>query len=263
MGKHNSSSTRVVPVFDKLFASDPSGASWLDALIELGSRHEIVSTISGGQRLVPGHRRCWGMEEIALPAPESLLEYLVQNISFAQVNASKKKGDTLVKRTALASRDPAIVAEALATLRSGKRGRKWFVLEGESRPDAFLETEQLVICIEGKRTERTCTTHTTWMPRRSQLVRHMDAARDAYPGKRVLGLLIVEGDGSRADAVAPSASWCAESAAQYAPKMLRDSLPHRSDVERAEIEAGILGVTTWQAVCARNHLPWPPAPDPI
>jgi len=135
-----------------------------------------------------------------------------------------------------------------------------FVLEGESRPDALLETDTYVICIEGKRTEAVCTTHTTWMRTRSQLVRHMDAAIEAFPGKRVLGMLIVEGDGD-ATATTPSAHWQTECAAQTESTMLLDSLPHRNAIQREQIARGIVGVTTWQAVCQRFRLPWPPAAD--
>lgn len=257
MGKKDSSKTRVEPVFDDLIASDASGASWLDDLIALGSRDEIVGTIEKGQRLLSTEKRRWGADEISLPAPLSLLEYLVENIDLARVAAAGDHGETLVKRTALAAKDQATVSEALTALHRGIRGRKWFVLEGESRPDALLETEQLVVCVEGKRTERSCTTHTTWMPHRSQLVRHMDASLDAFPGKRVLGLLIVEGDGK--DGFAPSEHWLRQCSAQYSPSMLESSLPHRHSGERIRIAEGILGVTTWQAVCASNNLPWPPA----
>jgi hypothetical protein len=262
MGTKDSSKTRVAPVFDALFTSDATGGSWVDGLLALGSRSEVVATVAKAQRLVPEHERRWGSNEALLSAPSLLLEYLVHNVDHAQVAASGDEGEVLTKRTALADRDADTVDKALAALRSGKRGRKWFVLEGASRPDALLETDDAIICIEGKRTEAGCTTHTTWMKCRSQLVRHMDAAREAYSSKRVLGLLIVEGDGD-AQAVVPSQFWRDECSAQYAPAMLQGSLPHRSESERQEIANGILGVTTWQAICAGNNLPWPPAPDVI
>jgi hypothetical protein len=190
------------------------------------------------------------------------LEHLVTNVDSARVASAGDTGTTLAKRQALAEKDPRTIADAIGQLRSGKRGRRWFVLEGESRPDALLETDDLVICIEGKRTEATCTTETTWMKRRSQLIRHMDAATAAFPTKRVLGLLIVEGTGDGTARI-PSEHWQSESGAQYAPDMLADSLPHRSHEEQENIASGMLGITTWQAVCAEFGIPWPPAPDVI
>lgn len=260
MGKYDSSRTRVAPLFDALFARDDSGQSWLDAMLALGSRSEVVATFPKGQRLISNHGRRWGEFEAKLPAPISLLEYLVRNLDPTLVEASHDSGGTRNRRLALATRDPATIEHALAKLRKGERGRHWFVLEGESRPDALLETTDLVLCIEGKRTEAGCTTHTGWMSRRSQLLRHIDAALDAYPGKRVLGLLIVEGDG-RADARSPSPFWISECAAQHEQSMLDDSLPHRNATERKRIADGVLGVTTWQAACAAVNVPWNALPD--
>ena len=262
MGPYSSSKTRVAPLFDSLLQRDASGSTWLDSLLSLGSRNDGNAILPRGQRLVPEHRRRWGEDEVAFPAPLSLLEHLVQHIDTELVEASRDVGDARARRLALARRDPAIVAEALQRLRAGERGRYWFVLEGESRPDALLETENLVLCVEGKRTELGCTTHTSWMRRRSQLVRHMDAAVEHYPTKKILGLLIVEGAGGQ-HATEPSAHWIAECAAQYESSMISDSLPHRSEDVRRRIAAGILGVTTWQAVCAATNIDWASLPNAV
>lgn len=204
-----------------------------------------------------------GREEYALPAPPALLEYLVQNITLDQVNASGDATDVLARRTALAQRDRVAIAEAVGEIRAGKRGKRWFILEGDSRPDALLETSDLVLVIEGKRTEGSCTSQTKWMGTRSQLIRHLDAASDAFPGKRVLGLLVVEGDESKAAATTPSVFWNQQSVAQYETEILNASLPHRTTAQRKAIASGILGVTTWQAICAAIGLPWPPSGDVV
>jgi hypothetical protein len=262
MGRYDSSKTRVAPLFDLLLRRDVSGASWLDPLLSLGSRRDIVARAPRNQRLVAGHGRRWGDEEVSLDAPLSLLEHLVQNIDSSLLDASSGAGEARVRRAALAQCDPATVADALRRLRAGERGRHWFVLEGESRPDALLETPDLVVCIEGKRTETGCTTHTSWMRRRSQLVRHMDAAVERFPTKTVLGLLIVEGPG-KAEATQPSPHWIAECATQYESSMIHDSLPHRSADGRARIAGGILGVTTWQASCAATGVDWASLPNAV
>jgi hypothetical protein len=261
MGKQDSSKTRVVPVFDQLLDADPTGKSWLDELIGLGSRVDIVATVPKGQTLVANHGPRWGKHEASIPAPHKLLEYLVMNLSPKRVESSKNTGEVWTKRKALADDDAVMINDAVTELRKGKRGRRWFVLEGPSRPDALLEGEQIVLCVEGKRTEASCTTETTWMEIRSQLVRHMDAAMDRFPNKRILGLLIVEGDGSIG--VSPSPFWIAQSEAQYASRSIDASLPHRSQGQRRRISDGIVGVTTWQAVCSTFSLGWPPSPDVI
>ena len=135
------------------------------------------------------------------------------------------------------------------------------MLEGHSSPDATLEMTDAVLVIEGKRTQRSCTSKTKWMGARSQLVRHMDAALDHFPGKQMFGLLLIEGDGG-SDAVMPSQYWKEQSDAQHSISLLTASLPHRTRIDRECIKQGILGVATWQAVCDQNGLYWPPGIDP-
>ncbi|MBK7593849.1 MAG: hypothetical protein IPJ11_01065 [Gemmatimonadetes bacterium] len=257
MGELNSSKTRVVPVFKKLFAADPSGASWLPALIGLGSRADQVPAPEGPHRLTPRHAATWGKDELSLPAPKALLKHLVEIVTPEQVNASGAKGETHTKREALARRDTAVLHEAIAHIDAGHLGRKWWVLEGPSCPDATLEMPNAVIVIEGKRTEATTTSKTTWMQGRSQLIRHMDAAMEQWPKKQVFGLLIVEGNGE-ADAVEVPAAWRTMSDVQTSKGVLDSSLPHRTTAEKTLFAKRDLGVTTWQAVCKQFGLAWPP-----
>jgi hypothetical protein len=136
---------------------------------------------------------------------------------------------------------------------------RWFVLEGDSFPDAFLETEALVLVVEGKRTERSTTTKTKWMKKRSQLIRHMDAAWEVAAGRTVLGLLLVEGE--EENPLAVPKQWARASDNQLCPDLLDPSLPHRTDEERQAIAAGVLGVATWQRVCHEFSIDWPPVRD--
>jgi hypothetical protein len=225
--------------------------------MRLGSRSANVRLESITPRLVPGHRPTWGRQERVLPAPLTLLEYLVQHVTEQQVESSGDVGAVRDRRHALARHDSHAVEEALNLLRSERFGRHWYVLEGRSRPDATLEMPNAVLVLEGKRTERTCTSTTKWMRLRSQLVRHMDAAQDAFPTKRILGLLVVEGDAS-SNPMTPSQHWRDQSEAQHSTEMLEQSLPHRTPIERKQLADGVLGVATWQAVCAQNGIPWPP-----
>jgi hypothetical protein len=165
------------------------------------------------------------------------------------------------KRRKLVAKDAATIAEALALLEQPLRPRTWYVLEGRSQPDAFLEAESVIIVIEGKRTERKATEVTTWMPRRSQMLRHMDAAWEIRGAKRILGLMIVEGDGP--NAVQPSNYWLSEANRQIDVESLSESLPHRPAGVRQQLADGFLGVTTWQAVCQVFSIQWPPFQDAV
>ncbi len=258
MGRKDSSQTRVAPLFDQLHKRDPSGETWLYQLLALGSRPEATARIPIRSRLIDKHPKHWGSTEASLPAPAGLLEYLVQNMDEELVSKCKDSGTVLANRESLARREQTMIDKALRSLREGKRGKTWFVLEGPSRPDALLETSEFLVCIEGKRTEAACTTHTSWMKQRSQLLRHMDAAMEKYPSKDIFGLLIVEGpaDGARE-------YWKAQCDAQVESDMVNASLPHRSIEQRAQLATGVLGVTTWQAVCAATNVDFASLPDEI
>lgn len=262
MGRLDSTKTRVAPVFDRLLHCDPTGTAWLDRLIRLGSRVREVNLPSSAGELKPGHTRTWGEYEQPLSPPLELLEWLVQNVSAEAVEESKSRTSeaTFQKRRSLARRDPDVVQDALTQLRAGKRGKAWFVLEGPSCPDAYLETDSLVVVVEGKRTEQSTTCNTTFMPKRSQLIRHMDAAWEIADGRRVLGLLLVEGESPNPMLVPER--WSTASDEQIQPALLVPSLPHRTAEERDVIAGGVLGVATWQRICEKFNIEWPPFEDP-
>ena len=260
MGRLDSSKTRVAPVFDRLFDCDPTGAVWLDRLIRLGTRASEVDLPSPIGELVPGHLQTWGEEERSLSPPLGLLEWLIENVTTDAVAKSVASEESRRKRLALAHRDPDVVQEALTRLRAGERGKRWFVLEGESCPDAYIETDSIILVVEGKRTERSTTSKTTFMQKRSQLIRHTDAAREVAGGRRVLGLLLVEGESP--DPILVPKRWSSASDEQLRPEFLVCSLPHRTAEERDIIAGGILGVATWQRVCQEFSIEWPPVEDP-
>ena len=194
-----------------------------------------------------------------------LLEWLVQNISTEAVAKSGSQGETREKRLALADGDPEVLCEALYNLRQLSAGksvpRKWFILEGPSYPDAFLETDTLILVVEGKRTEKSLETETTWMEYRPQLIRHMDAAQVVARGRGVLSLLLVEGEAD--DPMTVPEKWTRGIEQHLQPDLLASCLPHRSDRECQNIASGVLGIATWQRVCDEFSICWPPAEDEI
>lgn len=174
---------------------------------------------------------------------------MVLNAARLQSTTLGSSPTTIAKRQALLRRDPNVVAEALACLtRPACPAKAWYVLEGLSQPDAYLETPEVLVVIEGKRTEGGSTTHTSWMPRRHQMLRHMNCAWELRGQRAVLGFFIVEGQDG-VDAVTVPAHWQMAACATMTPGALDDSLPHRTAAERQAIAAGFLGVTTWQQLC--------------
>jgi hypothetical protein len=246
VGAFDSSRTRVAPVFNRLLMRDPTGRSWLQRLLELpryGSKNASPRTDSA---LV----RCgWWPEEVQLPAPEGLLSWLVDNLP--------ELGTAEGKRARLAAGDPETLAEARRLLeRRDPRStaRAWYVFEGPTSVDAYLETPGLIVLIEGKRTERGPTTRTTYMPTRHQLLRNLDAGWDIRGERDIVAMFIVEGDEVSDD-------WQSFARATISREALDGSLPHRASKERAAIAEAFLGVTTWQIMCREFGIPFPPEED--
>jgi len=195
MGERNSTETRVMPVFDELLARQPEG--WITRLVQLVSPSHATFS-AAGELLDWG----WGEDEVPLQAPRSLLTALVSRATELMTpppdgRFGSNSPTARQKRAALFGGDDDIRREALRLLnrkRVPKRG--WYVFEGETWPDVFIETEHAVVVIEGKRTEASITTCTTWMPITHQMLRHLDAALEIAAGRKPIGFFIVEGEGN-------------------------------------------------------------------
>lgn len=242
----------MAPVFNRLLERDRTGTSWLPRLLEL-PQHGSAET--GPPHLSGLTRHGWWPNEVQLPAPAGLLAWLLENLPPLE--------DAAGKRAQLLGGDPATLAQAhelLARRPTTSTDRAWFVFEGPTSVDAYLETPELILLVEGKRTERGPTTHTTYMPVRHQILRNLDAAWDLRGKRATVGMFIVEGKG---DGDEVPKDWQDFAVASTSADVLAASMPHRSSEERAAIGDGFLGVTTWQIVCRAFGLPFPPVSDGI
>jgi len=241
------------------------GATMVDGLggdpirADVAVRDGRIAGIGEVGFLPADHPAWWGRSERALRPPLALLRWLVRHASEPASAKAWGADTTRRRRKLLVRRDPKTVQQALELLDGKIPRRAWYVLEGESRPDACLQTDRMLLVVEGKRTEPKATTTTTWMKRRSQLVRHMDSAWEGRGNRRVFGLLVVEAQ--HVDRVPPD--WTRETDAEFSKANLVSSLPHRTPQERDDIAAGFLGTTTWQMVCRKLSLPWPPGVDTL
>jgi hypothetical protein len=239
MGRFDSSLTRAAPVFNKLMDRDPSGLSWVNPLLRLAEPEcsvlpDIKPIIEWG----------WGTTEHGLRPPTTLLEWLVRNPNSLRLEGLKQsRGRTRRLRELLIGGDCEVQCKALDRLQKPHRDRAWFVFEGVTKPDVYLETQNAIIVIEGKRTEADITRYTTWMPVRHQMLRHIDSAWDKRGGRVVLGMFVVEANGGDVEVPQRWREVCAET---VRPDVVDSSLPHRSPAERNEIAKAYIGVTTWQ-----------------
>jgi hypothetical protein len=92
---------------------------------------------------------------------------------------------TLEKRSRLLAEESAVRDEALKELtKVGAAGSKykWWAFEGFTSVDCWLETETLLLLIEGKRTD-TVSASTDWYPIRNQVVRILEGAQMCLPAR--------------------------------------------------------------------------------
>lgn len=241
-GPNDSSLRRVTLVFDKL-ASQPG--DWVRQLLTCPGLTLADDLKLSALDLRFDGQRHWGAKEKPLLPPLSLLSWLVRHPTPPLARAPQ------LERQRLAAGDPEAVAAALCGLRSGGSGKAWYILEGPTCPDVYLETPDALIVVEGKWTEPGPTLDTTWMPGRHQIWRHIDAAWEIRGRRQVFGFFIV--DGADAEGALPPLweSACIEARSEAA---LASSLPHRGAIELAAIARCFIGATTWQAVCRRFGL---------
>jgi hypothetical protein len=256
MGKKDSSKTRVVPVFDFLYQKDKTGISWLPKLLSLpqgGNPIRLPANCNFSIEHVG-----WDRNEMKLDPPISLLSWLIRHPrkpTSGKLSSNKTKAK---KRQEWIEGSDSRMAEALDLLYSNPNGEDWHIFEGQSQPDVFIQTSDLLIVIEGKRTERKPTTITKWMMGRHQMLRHIDCGWEIRGKRNVIGFFIVEGTGEKGNI---PTSWLDYAKATINYDSIASSLPHRRPEERKSIASCFAGVTTWQLLCREFGIDWKQLPD--
>ena len=119
--------------------------------------------------------------------------------------------------------------------------RHWFLFEGFTHPDIFIEGEDYVIVCEGKWTEPNVTTKTTHLSAdgesRNQMVRHIQGALN-YSDKKVYGFYIVD----------ESCNYKNELTEDCFKKQLERETVRIPDSEKEKILDSFCGYTTWQEI---------------
>jgi hypothetical protein len=193
--------------------------------------------------------------EYSVPPPTAFLRWLLRNPRKLEWPTNTKgvrrtfKKATQDRRSSLVDGDgrqrAAVQEEALAELKvkgvRGSRG-KWWAFEGFTEVDYALMTDRLLLFVEGKRTEP-ISSSTDWYPRRSQLVRNLEAARESADGRIAALLLITE-----------------EPVKELDDQTVEASLPHLED-EWTAVMGAYLGQTTWCALGDALDVPCGNLPD--
>jgi hypothetical protein len=256
MGMKDSSETRVVPVFERIYSGDTTGKTWLPRLLCLPTEgnHISISRILEFSIQDKG----WGRNEKKLEPPVSLLSWLIRHPHMPANSILSLNLDKEQKRRELIDGSQTRLREALNLLRNNPAKEDWHIFEGKTQPDVFIETPDILVVIEGKRTESETTKYTKWMHGRHQMLRHIDCAWEIKGRKQVFGFFIVEGEGRNPDL---PQSWLKQVRTTMSQDAIRSSLPHRGPEEQAAIAGCFAGATTWQRVCAEFGIDWEQLPD--
>jgi hypothetical protein len=243
MGKYDSSRTRVQPVFRQLLERDPTGESWLSDLLRSAS---LAGQLGDGVIRDPGVLINEGRTRFEYPAPPSdaFLRWLLLHPQWLRwpvksMNEIEYGEDTQRRRERLLGKfgpgeQTAAQREALAELdKLGASGsaRRWWAFEGFTKVDFCIQTDRLVVFVEGKRTEKLSASN-DWFASRSQLVRNLE--------------VIAEVAGARACGVILAVEHLLD---DLEDDTLVDSTPHLTSEQRTAVRRRYLGQARWCDIC--------------
>lgn len=255
MGDKNSSATRVQPVLNELL--DRAPAQWIERLCAMAAktRPGVQVPTNIGSPIpseVPTERstRERKVFERVVPPPTAFLRWLLLNPERMEIpnqSFGTRSEDAMKWRKKLFSTEERAeaIAEGIRQLeRVGAKGsrRTWWAFEGFTHVDCCLMTENLVLFVEGKRTE-TVSPATRWFKQRSQLWRNVETADEFAAGKPSAVILAVETDGD------------GQKALREADRSVEKSYPHLPPQRREELSRHLLGFVTWSSIVSEFGLP--------
>ncbi len=274
MGKYDSSRLKVVPVFSALLKANLWSQFFecvnVHATVGDGNCVEKTLKLPVFEEHEPevrfGDKSSVGQGEKALPPKVDLLKWIVQNCTDSRYVKSPKQGTSQERKdlfTCPHKREEAVKAITELSNQHGITAqgeannfpRKWYILEGASRPDVYIETATFILVIEGKLTERTFTTSTSWLKHRDQMIRHMDALypMEGSPSKPIFGLYILPSESdyynvfrSKDHPIFPDLPG---KICRYQDfSIWKESLPHRKSDTIGQMYSHFLGYITWESL---------------
>jgi hypothetical protein len=179
--------------------------------------------------------------EKPFPPPPRFLRWLIENPDKMTWGKGKFSKETLLKREKLFGKHGETAAhearqEAIDELtRYGSEGsqKQWWAFEGFTEVDCCLETDRVVLFIEGKRND-TLASATNWYPERNQIIRNLEVAQEYVRNKNIDFAVMVISE-KEIDPILPD--------------VIENSLPHFSPTEREAIMGSYLGFILWEDLC--------------
>jgi hypothetical protein len=252
---------RVQPYFSQLFAQDASGSRWLGELLSatpLGQTHLGELAEAPGWLVTPlavrgASGRLAAFEHPVMP-PRDLLRWYIDHpdaLTWCEDADASPYGDRL-RRALLCDDPPGSQVKAQDRARDLLATRsalapEWWRFEGTSLLDCVLITDRLVVTVVGKRADP-LQAASPWYPKRTELVRALEAARHVAAHRRWATVLISDEPipgGSPDDLVA----------------VLPAAAPHLGAEDLRAMHEAYLGNVTWAQACGAVELPLSALPD--
>ena len=235
MGKYDSSKYRITPLVESIKNNAENFKSF-------------IATIENIPALpFPGSENAffYGDKEKKLNPPkehlEALIDYMAskEHTETAHINAKRKK---LFGLNSAAEKEE--TREEAKRLLKAKYNdlplpKAWYIFEGATNPDIYIEGDDYVIVCEGKWTEPHITTKTTHLKAdneyRNQMVRHIQGALNATK-KQVYAFYIADADCGYLNDLTSEA--------------LKEQIEHETIApkNKEKILSSFYGYTTWQKI---------------
>lgn len=259
-GLYDSSLTRVRPFFQTLVERDPTGRSWLPALLAATpNARQLLGEIvdSPGWLIAPlstptpsGWLACF---QYPVAPPRELLGWFIDHPEALRwpADASLSREAVLLRRALLYDDPPGSQEKAQDRARELLVTRSpfsdsWWRFEGVTRLDCVLITDRVVVAVEGTSADPVAS-GTRWYPHRTQLVRTLEAAKQIATSEL--------GAKQRWASLLLSEHPVAEGSDEHLAQALAKAAPHLSAAERDALHESFLGNITWEAACQAVGLP--------
>jgi hypothetical protein len=268
MGDLNSSITRVWPFFSEVMTRPT--ADWLPRLLASASRSSLLppdvlsnpgELLDGAQEWTYEHEETGisielsGSFERRADPPAAFLRWLINNPCELEWPAEKGEAKTFagadvekMRRQLICNvggkRDAARMQALKLLDQHGARGsgQQWWAFEGSTSVDCWLETSSLVLLVEGKRTD-TLSKSTAWFPKRNQLVRNLEVAREQASDKTCAVMMLTDSD-----------------APQLTVDAVKEGAPHLHDQAEDLLNAYVGGID-WATLWEKFAIPFDPPED--
>jgi hypothetical protein len=258
----NSSLTAVESFFTTLFRREAAGASWLPALLAATPFNDRLDELVQApgwlqtQLAVPGASGRLACFEYPAAASKRLLAWYIDHpdrlVWPAGAEANVSAQTVRLRRVLIDDEPPGTRARAQERAhdllaRSSGLTPAWWRFEELKTLDCVLITERLVVTIQAE-PDGGLPPATPWYPRRSQLVRNLEAARHLADGKRFATLVL-------------SHRPLPDAADEHLERTLPEAAPHLDELERRELHDAYLGNLTWDQACDAVGIPRGSLPD--